>query len=128
MSGNLKLINAEPEFWEFIRKLRTDHRVMHGFLTEKYISSEDQKEYMGKYSDNYFVALYDGSAAGYIGVLDDDIRVCTHPDFQGRGVGTFMLKEIGNRFPRAYGRIKRSNISSQKAFNKAGVFYRIIDG
>ena len=128
MSGNLKLINAEPEFWEFIRKLRTDRRVMHGFLTEKYISSEDQKEYMRKYSDSYFVALYDGSAAGYIGVLDDDIRVCTHPNFQGRGVGTFMLKEIKDKFPNAVGRIKRSNISSQKAFNKAEVFYRIIDG
>lgn len=101
---------------------------MHGFLTEDYISPSDQRKYMDKNADKYFIAMLDGSAAGYIGVLDDDIRVCTHPDFQGKGVGTFMLEEIRDKFPNAVGRIKRSNIPSQKAFNKAGVFYRIIDG
>ena len=75
MSGNLKLIKAEPEFWEFMRKLRTDRRVMHGFLTEDYISPSDQRKYMDKNADKYFIAMLDGSAAGYIGVLDDDINV-----------------------------------------------------
>ena len=27
-------------------------------------------------------------------VIKGDIRVCTHPDFQGKGIGSFMIKEL----------------------------------
>ncbi len=43
---------------------------------------------------------------GYIGVIDNDIRVATHPDHQGKGVGSFMVNEIMKIHPNAFAKVK----------------------
>ena len=124
----MELVNCNQEYWEFVRKLRNDKRVVDGFIESTHITSEMQVNYMTKYSDCYRIALiqtHTGDSiittpAGFVGVIEDDIRICTHPDFQGMGIGKFMLTEIMKIFPTAYGKVKINNEASKKLFLKAG--------
>ena len=73
-----------------------------------------------RYKDNYYICLCDGSPCGFIGEIDGDIRVCTVPEFQGKGVGSFMIREITKIRPNVFAKIKIDNKSSLRAFEKAG--------
>ena len=75
---------------------------------------------MNKFQLNYRVCLIDKKPVGYIGVIEDDIRICTHPDYQKRGIGKFMLKEAFKIWPNAHAKIKESNLASKKLFESAG--------
>jgi GNAT superfamily N-acetyltransferase len=79
-----------------------------------------QEKYMKMYSNTYRVALVDGEPAGYVGVLGGDIRVCTHPSFQGKGVGKFMIEECTKIWPSSIARVKLENIPSNKLFQSVG--------
>jgi len=122
----MELISVTEEYYEFIRYLRTHPENRDGFILQEDITSDQQLDYMKKYSKNYFVCLSYGEAVGYVGVIDDDIRVCTHPENKGTGVGKFMLEKISLLFPEATGKIKEDNIASQKLFDKCGVPYTIL--
>ena len=52
--------------------------------------------------------------------IDGDIRICTHPTYQKKGIGTFMIQEFSNVKSNIYAKIKIDNIASIKAFEKAG--------
>jgi len=80
----------------------------------------EHAEYMLKYNNNYWVCIVEGVAAGYVGVIDDDIRVATHPDFQGKGVGSFMINKIMEICPGAYAKVKLDNEASLRLFEKCG--------
>ena len=75
---------------------------------------------MQKHAGKYIVATLDGLPAGYAGVIDGDIRVCTHPDFQGNGVGRALIQEIASRFPGSTARIKPRNEPSRRLFEACG--------
>ena len=72
------------------------------------------------YSKFYRIALVDGKPTGYVGVIEDDIRVCTHPDFQGKGVGKFMINQCMNIWPSAFAKVKIDNEASMKLFEACG--------
>jgi ribosomal protein S18 acetylase RimI-like enzyme len=116
----MELVNCTEKYWEFVRILRNDDRVVDGFLSSKIITQPMQEEYMKKYSKYYRIALIDNHPCGYVGVIDDDIRICTHPDYQGKGVGKFMLNEIIKIYPTAYGKVKIENKASQNLFLSLG--------
>jgi GNAT superfamily N-acetyltransferase len=116
----MELVNCTNQFWEFVRKLRMDERVIDGFLQTHPITEEQQAKYMSGNSQHYRIALVDGKPAGYVGVIEDDIRVCTHPDFQGMGVGKFMINECMNIWPTAYAKVKIGNTASDKLFLSCG--------
>jgi ribosomal protein S18 acetylase RimI-like enzyme len=120
MKLDLHLVDCKYEYWEFVRLLRNDPRVSDGFIETKYIFVSDQQKYMSKWADNYKIAILGGQPVGYIGVIDDDIRVCTHPDFQGKGIGKFMINEIMHLFPNAKAKVKLHNESSIKLFESCG--------
>ena len=117
---NLDLKQNEKKYWEFIRILRSDERVQSGFIQDSNISQIEQETYMEKYNDNYYICLCDDKPCGFIGEIEGDIRVCTHPEYQGIGVGTFMIKELTKVKPDIYAKVKIDNISSVKAFERAG--------
>ena len=117
---NIKLVQCSETYWEFVRLLRLDKRVINGFIKTSHISTEEQSEYMKVHSKNYRVALFDGSPAGYIGVIDDDIRICTHPDFQRMGVGRFMVNECTEIWKSAFAKIKLDNYESIRFFESCG--------
>jgi hypothetical protein len=97
-----------------------DGRVIDGFLKTTPITEEQQIKYMTDNSQHYRIALLDGKPAGYVGVIEDDIRVCTHPDFFGMGVGKFMIKSAMAIWPTAYAKVKHGNIASDKLFLSCG--------
>ncbi len=118
---SVKVVPAGEGHWEFIRRLRTHPDVQAGFIEQHPdITPEQQRRYMAVHGKDYFVALVDERPAGYIGVVDDDIRVCVHPDFQGAGVGTALIRHVMGRYPRAQARVKAGNEASLAAFRKAG--------
>ena len=95
------IVECTKEYWEFVRKLRMDARVIDGFLETKPITEEEQIKYMINNAQNYRICLFDGRPAGYVGVIDDDIRVCTHPDFFGMGVYQYLhlyVQQIHNPY------------------------------
>jgi ribosomal protein S18 acetylase RimI-like enzyme len=75
---------------------------------------------MSQYNDYFYICLYKGKPAGYIGVIDNDIRVATHPDYQGKGIGSFMVKEIKKIQPSSVAKVKVDNKASLGLFKKCG--------
>ena len=116
----MELVKCEEQYWEFVRILRMDGRVIDGFIETIPITKEQQENYMNSNSQYYRIALVNGKPAGYVGVIEDDIRVCTHPDFQGMGVGKFMINECMNIWPTAYAKVKHGNVASDKLFLACG--------
>jgi len=116
----MELVRCTTKYWEFVRQLRMDERVIDGFLETMAITEEQQNKYMIGNAHNYRIALVDGKPAGYVGVIEDDIRVCTHPDFQGMGVGKFMINECMNIWPTACAKVKHGNEASSKLFLSCG--------
>lgn len=116
----MELVNCTKVYWEFIRTLRNDPRVADGFIQTTHITPEMQEQYMSAHSQFYRVALINGVPAGYVGVIEDDIRVCTHPDFQGKGVGKFMINKCMEIWPTAFAKVKINNEASLKLFEACG--------
>jgi ribosomal protein S18 acetylase RimI-like enzyme len=116
----MELVECTLEYWEFVRLLRTDERVVDGFVENVQITPQQQQAYMEKYSDSYRIALFNGEPAGFVGVVDDDIRVCTHPNFQGKGLGKFMIDECMKIWPTSYAKVKLGNVASDKLFLSVG--------
>ena len=115
------LVRYHLKYREFIRTLRNDKRVKYGFIQQEEISRKSHAIYMDKYWANYFICINENEEPlGYIGVINNDIRICTHPDHQKKGVALFMLKEIKNFYPMATAKVKIDNILSQNLFEKAG--------
>src|SRR5690349_18093136 len=77
----LTLALCTEQYWDFIRVLRSDPRVRHGFITEANIAPEQQQNYMQDHWRKYFIALVNGKPAGFVGCVEGDIRICTHPDY-----------------------------------------------
>jgi len=116
----LTLVSCSQEYWEFVRILRLDPRVKEGFIKTTKITEQDQIAYMSEYSNCYRVALFDGKPCGYVGVIENDIRICTDPSFQGMGVGKFMINEIKKIWPEALAKVKVSNEASLNLFKSCG--------
>ena len=116
----VEVVNNGPEYHDFIRILRSDSRVQDGFIEVVNITKEQQDKYMKKYNDNYIVALYDGEPAGFAGSIEDDIRVCVHPDFHKKGIGKALIQELMVRFPSSFAKVKIENEASRALFESCG--------
>ena len=113
-------VENEEKYWEFIRKLRTNEEVIRGFVQQGDISPEQQEIYMKKYGHMYYICIVDDQPVGFIGVIDRDIRVATHPDFQKRGVGKFMINELMKLHPDSLAKVKVDNQASLRLFESCG--------
>ena len=116
----IKLIKNEEKYWEFLRTLRNDPSVRTGFIQQEQIASADHKRFMEKYGDCYYICLVDNTPAGFVGVIDNDIRVATSPEFQRQGLGKFMIQELGERRPHSIAKVKVENEASLRLFESCG--------
>lgn len=114
------LVNNEPKYYEFIRTLRLHPENISGFINQNNITEEEQKSYMDKFHSNFKICILDNEPVGFIGVIEDDIRVATKPEFKQKGVGKFMVEEISKIYPDAVAKIKSNNISSINLFKSCG--------
>lgn len=126
LKRDFKFVRCSQKYWEFVRTLRLDKRVINGFIQTKNITSRQQISYMKKYSKFYRIALLNDKPVGFVGVIDNDIRICTHPDFQRMGIGKFMIDNCIKIWPKAYAKIKIDNKSSIKLFKSAGFIKKYI--
>ena len=117
---DLELVPNEEKYWEFIRNLRIMKGITQGFVEQKDITVEQQQEYMKQFNNNFYICLYKSNPAGYIGIIENDIRVATHPQFQGKGIGSFMVNSVMEMHPDAYAKVKIDNIASYNLFKKCG--------
>jgi len=113
---NFELIKNEPRYFEFIRRLRNHPQLRIGFIQQDEISALNHANYMLRYGTNYFICLLSGAPVGFIGVIDDDIRLAVDPSFQNLGVARFMVEEIVKIYPTAQAKVKVTNIASMKLF------------
>lgn len=118
--NNLILVGNEPKYYEFIRFLRTNEENISGFLVQSPITKDEQLIYMDKFSKYYYIALLNEKPVGFVGVIDNDIRVATHPDFKKLGIGKFMITEIIKKFPESFAKVKVNNDASIKLFESCG--------
>lgn len=126
----MELVNCDKQYWEFVRLLRTNPKNQEGFFTYAEITPEQQEAYMSVNFHNYKICLVEGEPAGYIGLLrGHEITYCVSPDFKGKGVGTFMIKEYAPKFSTVDAYVKVDNIASQKVFEKLGwekqIYYKL---
>jgi len=117
---NLELKENEPQYFEFIRNLRNHPQLKIGFIQQEEISSLQHADYMLNYGTNYYVCLLSGKPVGFIGVIDDDIRLAVDPTFQNLGVAKFMVREIVKIFPTAHAKVKVANTASKRLFQSLG--------
>jgi len=115
-----ELVKNSPQYWEFIRNLRNMDDIKEGFIQQEEITAIQHAEFMLKYNNNFYICLADEAPAGYVGVINDDIRVATHPDFQGKGIGSFMITQIMEIYPQALAKVKLDNEVSVRLFEKCG--------
>ena len=116
----MELVKNNYIYWEFIRNLRNMDGVRQGFINQDIISQQEHEAYMKKNSNFFWVCIDKAVPIGYTGVIENDIRVATHPDHQGKGVGSFMINEIMKINPNAFAKVKLENQSSLKLFESCG--------
>ena len=59
-------------------------------------------------------------------MVDGDIRLCTDPHLQRKGIGAFMLDEIKKIYPNATAKVKIDNLASIALFEKSSVKFEMI--
>jgi ribosomal protein S18 acetylase RimI-like enzyme len=120
MSGDFRLIPNHKIYWEFIRNLRNNPQVKKGFINQEDISKEQHQQYMEIYGEFFYIGLYKEQAAGYVGCIEDDIRVATSPEFQGNGIAKSMITELMKKHPSAVAKVKINNTASIRLFESCG--------
>jgi ribosomal protein S18 acetylase RimI-like enzyme len=117
---DLKLIDVSHEYYEFIRELRFHPDNISGFINQETITEDQQISYMEKFSNCYKVCLLNNEPVGFVGVIEDDIRVAVKPEYKKMGIGKFMIENIISQYPNSYAKIKIDNTSSIKLFESCG--------
>jgi ribosomal protein S18 acetylase RimI-like enzyme len=115
-----ELVEISSEFFEFVRRLRTDPRNADSFINNGEITFQNQIDYMEQHLKDYFICLSQQTPVGFIGVVQGDIRLAVDHDFRNKGVATFMVNEISKLFPEALAQIKTSNVASIALFESVG--------
>ena len=115
-----KFLSNSSKYWEFIRCLRNNEHVKSGFIEQEHISKDIHLKFMEKYGNMFYICLYKNKPAGYVGCINKDIRVAVHPNFQGKGVGSFMINKLMELEPQALAKVKLDNKASLHLFEKCG--------
>ena len=115
-----QLVKNEKKYWNFIRSLRNNTIVKEGFVDQRHITTEQHEKFMNKHGDKYYICLIENIPVGFVGSIAGDIRVATHPDFQGKGIGKFMISQILLKFPNSYAKVKTENKASLSLFESCG--------
>lgn len=115
------LVDCIEKYWEFVRLIRTDPYNKKFFLTKEEITPEQQIKFMTKNSHKYKICLLDNVPVGYIGIKgENEITYCVDPLYQGKGIGTFMLKEFIKLHKTLTAFVYPENKASNKVFEKLG--------
>lgn len=132
---NLSLVKADIHDCELLYLWANDDAVRkNSFNTEKIVYEKHLEWFLKKLcsEDTLIYIFKDGqNPIGVIRIekMDDDsmlINYSIDSKYRGKGYGTSLLELIRDRFPsvKLVGKVKIDNISSIKAFKKAGFFMK----
>lgn len=122
----LELVQNDLEYYNYIFQLRVSPHTKDGWINQEIITWREHKKFMDEHVEDYYVCLREGERAGFIGVVDGDIRLCTDPHLQRKGIGAFMLDEIKKIYPNATAKVKIDNLASIALFEKSSVKFEMI--
>lgn len=117
-------IDFEPcssQYWEFVRRLRMNPKVQHGFLQPANISVEQQISFMRKNSKWYTIAVQEGEPKGYLGLIGPsrtEITYCVEPIYHGQGIGTALLYFAHDNIQGVWAKVLKTNHASLKAVGR----------
>lgn len=116
----MRVVPCTRDYWEFVRRLRTDPRNAHGFISQSPISVEQHAEFMERHWQSYLIAVDGFLPVGYAGSVAGDIRVCVDADHQRHGIGRILLEHLVRQFPESVARVKAGNEASLALFRSCG--------
>ena len=95
MKLRLREANMEDSSW--IRMVRNSEENSWAFGNQR-VGKEEHEDYMAKNIDKYWICesfpLYGWTKVGWCGIVDKDIRICTHPQWKGKGVCCYISNRI----------------------------------
>ena len=69
---------------------------------------------------NYLICIDNDEIIGFIGHVDNDIRLATKKTHQKKGVGKFMVEGLMKKFPESFAKVKIDNEASKRLFESCG--------
>ena len=102
--------------------LRNSKTAINGFINQDSITPEEQIKYMKVHNDSYYICIEDNIPVGFIGSIDNDIRIAVIEQYRKKGIGKFMLNEFMNFNPDGIAKVKIDNIASINLFKSCGFY------
>jgi dTDP-4-amino-4,6-dideoxygalactose transaminase len=118
MSKGLVYDHASTGHYEDILRIRNAHRSCFGNTEE--IDFVTHKQFMGKHAVTYRVALKSCRVVGFIGHVQNDLRLAVDESLQGHGVAQFLWSVFVKEFPDVTVQVKRDNERSLRFFKSLG--------
>ena len=110
--------NLPGAHWDAILEIRNENR--EGFGDSSMIRSGAHCKYMFNHFSNYLLCVEDDEVLGFIGHVNNDIRLDTRKENQRRGVAKFMVEGFMEKYPDAFAKVKLDNEASLKLFESSG--------
>jgi hypothetical protein len=117
----LNLIKNSQQYYDFIRLLRIHPENTSGFQEQVEISQSNQIEYMKKHGSSYYICTLDDTPVGFIGSVNNDLRLATDPKYKRMGIGKFMLESFLEIEPNCVSKVLLSNQPSNNLFKNCGL-------
>ena len=114
----IKCGNLPGAHWDAIREIRNENR--EGFGDSNTIPSGVHCKYMFNHFSNYLLCVENDEVLGFIGHVNNDIRLATKKTYQKKGIGKFMVEGFMKKYPEAFAKVKLDNEASLKLFEKCG--------
>ena len=125
---NLKLNPVMKNHWDFIMELRNDFYEKYFFEQNQPLTKIQHYEYMKKQASNpnffqWIVVGNNDQLIGYIRILEHDINIMVHRNFQNKGFGTKILELVEDKakklgLKKLQAKVIHGNHSSKKIFEK----------
>jgi len=118
--------NLPGDHWYSILDIRNEN--CEGFGDSSIIPIATHHAYMFKNYSNYLVCIEETEESkrvneeviGFIGHVENDIRLATKKTHQNKGVGKFMVEAFMEKFPNSFAKVKIDNEASRRLFESCG--------
>ena len=114
----IKCSNLPGAHWDAILEIRNENR--EGFGDPSMIRSGAHCKYMFNHFSNYLLCVENDEVLGFIGHVNNDIRLATQKTYQKKGIGKFMVEGFMKKYPEALAKVKLDNEASLKLFERCG--------